>query len=75
MPADFDFPDELLQLARDFEDADAARADAAGKSDEEFQAAHKRAQELAVKLAADEWLWDQPNRHEARQTLREAARG
>lgn len=72
--ADYDFPDDLLELARDFNAADAARTQAANSgSDDEFQAAHARVQELAMRLAADEWLWSQPNRHEARQALRKAA--
>ena len=71
--AEYDFPDDLLQIGRDFAAADTARTAAAKKSDEEFQAAHARVQKLALKLAANEWLWAN-GRHAARQALREAVK-
>lgn len=75
MPADYDFPEDLLALQREFFTAEAAWTRAARAGDDAATTvAYQRTQDAAVALSRDPWLAAQPNRYEARMALRGAAR-
>jgi hypothetical protein len=71
----FDFPDDLVQLQRDWFGADAARTAAARNGDSEaFEAASARLQDLSMALHRHPWMQACDTRYQARMALREAAR-
>lgn len=73
--AELDFPDKLLNWQKAFFDAEERMTAAARSGDEEaFRQAREEAAEAAAELGNSEWLWEQPNRFEARMALRKAAR-
>lgn len=64
--ADFDIPDDLLQLRRDFQSANAAWADAADR--EAAQRAYEEAGRLAEEIQDHPW-WGTVDRFKARMAL------
>lgn len=68
----YDFPDDLLQLQRDWFATDRDRTAAAASGDDEaFEAAGARLQELTFELQKHVRAYEQP--FQARMALREAA--
>jgi hypothetical protein len=71
----FDFPDDLLELQRDWFAADKDRTAAArGGDDAAFIAAGARLQDLTMALHRHPWMRECTSRYEARMALRAAAR-
>lgn len=71
----YDLPDHLITLKRDFLAAE-ARLEELGKggSEEEWQAAYKELQDLAVKLDQDPYWATVDNRYKAGMALLSAAK-
>lgn len=69
----FDFPDDLIQLQREWFTTDAARTAAAQSGDDAaFKDAGQRLQNLTIELQEKVRKYENP--YEARMALREAAR-
>ncbi|MFI7643757.1 hypothetical protein [Nonomuraea sp. NPDC049400] len=70
--ADYDLPEDLLQLKRDFLENEARLP---GLEGEEWQAAFKRSQDLALALHNHPWWASVDNRYQADVALLRAAKG
>jgi hypothetical protein len=74
--AEYDFPDDLLDLQREFFAAEKAWKEAGKRGDAEATtAAYQRTQDAAMALHRHPWMNATENRYKARLALREAARG
>jgi hypothetical protein len=72
--ADYEFPQDLIELQRAWDAADARRTAAARDPDDDYDAAHAAALD-AVEALNDHEYWETvENRHEAKQALRKVAR-
>ena len=72
---DFDFPDDLVQLQRDWFAADEARTAAARSGDSEvFAVADGRLQDVTMALHRHPYMQASETRYQARMALREAAK-
>lgn len=76
--ADFDFPDDLLKLQKEFFAAESAWEQAGASGDAEAtEAAYQRTQDVVVALHRHPWMREQAEagkRYEARMALRDAAK-
>lgn len=70
--ADYDIPDDLLQLKKDFLANEAAMP---GLSGEEWQQAYRRSQDLALALHRHPWWATVESRYDADAALLRAAKG
>jgi hypothetical protein len=71
----FDFPDDLVQLKRNWLAADAARTGAAQSGDDQaFAEAGAQLQDLTIAMHRHPWMRECETPLQAREALREAAR-
>lgn len=70
--ADYQIPDDLLQLKKDFNANDASLPQLEGEA---WKEAYRRVQDLALEIHRHDWWASVDNRHSARMALQKAAQG